>query len=203
MMDMGIHVNGLGGPHDLITPAIAQQVKTITSKMTFHQTQTNIKDPHFLNWVISQVAISLGGGDSAKGAFILQTGGYNIRTTIDSNLEAYVERVINHQLDDWTTQKFLPTPYTILSKYYNVGDAAATVMNSKTGEVLAMAGSKDYYNTAKDPRVAGPFNVVTGGDGQSSGRQPGSSFKPIVYATALEMGMVSRACSPRYSYPFS
>ncbi len=186
MMDMGTPVQGLGsgGKDGPITPAIKQQVASLMSKMTFKSYQLNWKDPAFMYWTISQIEVALGNGDSARGAVILQNGGFNIRTTIDSNLEAYVERVIKHQLDDVTAQKFLPTPFAVLSRDYNVGDAAAVVMNSKTGEILAMAGSKDYNNTAKDPRVAGNYNVVTDG----IGRQPGSSFKPIVYATALEMG---------------
>ncbi|HTK09612.1 MAG TPA: transglycosylase domain-containing protein [Ktedonobacteraceae bacterium] len=178
----GIGPNGQAGP---VTPAIEKQVSTIMDKMTFQSYQNNVKDPDFFYWTISQAEIALGHGNSAEGAVALMNGGYNIRTTIDSNLEAYVERVIDYQLDAVTPQKFLPTPYAILSKQYNVGDAAAVVMNSKTGEILAMAGSKDYNNKAKDPRVAGQFNVVTDG----LGRQPGSSFKPVVYATAFEMGM--------------
>jgi membrane peptidoglycan carboxypeptidase len=191
MMDMGTRVKGLGpnGQDGLITPAIAKQVYTITNDMKFQSSSVSMKDPHFFYWVVSQLEISLGNGDSALGSTMLQNGGYNVRTTIDSNLEAYVERVIDHQLNDLTYQRFLPTSPTILSKYYNVGDAAAVVMNAKTGEILAMAGSQSYNNPTNDPRIAGNNNVVTGNNGASIGRQPGSTFKPIVYATAFEMGM--------------
>src|SRR5882724_12025377 len=129
MRDMGTLVNGLGpnGKAGPITPAIQQQIATMMSKMSpVKKYQLNWKDPAFMYWTVSQVEHALGNGDSAKGAVILQNGGFNIRTTIDSNLEAYVERVIKHQLDDVTPQKFLQDYYTILSgSKYNVGDAAA------------------------------------------------------------------------------
>jgi 1A family penicillin-binding protein len=62
---------------------------------------------------------------------------------------------------------------------YNASNGAAVAMDPKTGEVLAMVGSADFNNDAIDGKV----NVAT------SDRQPGSSFKPFVYLTALEQGM--------------
>ncbi|MBN1428609.1 MAG: transglycosylase domain-containing protein [Anaerolineae bacterium] len=59
-----------------------------------------------------------------------------------------------------------------------VNNAAVVVMRVKTGEVLAMMGSLDYYNTA----IAGNFNVAT------AERQPGSAIKPFTYLTAFEQG---------------
>jgi membrane peptidoglycan carboxypeptidase len=53
-------------------------------------------------------------------------------------------------------------------------------MNARTGEVLAMDGSAQYDSA--DPRIAGNVNAAL------APRQPGSSFKPIVYATAFQMG---------------
>lgn len=59
-----------------------------------------------------------------------------------------------------------------------VSNAAIVVMNAKTGEVLAMMGSLDYYNLAID----GNFNVAM------AERQPGSAIKPFTYLTAFEQG---------------
>jgi membrane peptidoglycan carboxypeptidase len=53
------------------------------------------------------------------------------------------------------------------------------VADPKTGQILAMVGSKDYFDESND----GNFNVAT-----SNTRQPGSSMKPIMYATAFERG---------------
>jgi membrane carboxypeptidase/penicillin-binding protein PbpC len=60
---------------------------------------------------------------------------------------------------------------------YNVGNGAAVVMDSKTGEILAMVGSYDYYNDKY-----GKFNAALGS------RQPGSTLKPIAYTLAFEKG---------------
>lgn len=59
-----------------------------------------------------------------------------------------------------------------------VSNAAVVVMEAKTGEVLAMMGSIDYYNKAID----GNFNVAL------AERQPGSAIKPFTYLTAFEQG---------------
>jgi membrane carboxypeptidase/penicillin-binding protein len=61
---------------------------------------------------------------------------------------------------------------------HNATNAAVVVMNVRTGEILAMVGSLDYYNDAID----GKFNVAT------AERQPGSVFKPFTYLTAFEQG---------------
>ncbi|GAC1679791.1 MAG: hypothetical protein NVS9B9_00510 [Ktedonobacteraceae bacterium] len=62
-------------------------------------------------------------------------------------------------------------------------NAAAVVMNAKTGEVLAMDGSSDY-NAINDKTIEGQFNAAT-----DAYRSPGSTWKPLVYTTAFEMGM--------------
>src|SRR3989442_13766909 len=65
-------------------------------------------------------------------------------------------------------------------KARNVNNGAAEVIDPSTGQVLDMVGSANYYDQA----IGGQYNVIT--DGQ--GRQPGSSFKVYVYATALANG---------------
>jgi membrane carboxypeptidase/penicillin-binding protein len=59
------------------------------------------------------------------------------------------------------------------------------VMDTKNGDILAMVGSKDYFSTDTDGagNEYGAYNVVTQGE-----RQPGSSIKPVTYATALKKG---------------
>ena len=60
-------------------------------------------------------------------------------------------------------------------KAYNATNAALVAMWPRTGEVLAMVGSVDYF----DPVISGQVNVAL------AERQPGSSFKPFVFLTAL------------------
>src|SRR5438552_10677747 len=60
------------------------------------------KDPHFVDWIITQMEITLGTTtdpktgkvtvDDSLGANLFLSGGFNIRTTIDSKLQTYVER---------------------------------------------------------------------------------------------------------------
>ncbi|MBA2391513.1 MAG: transglycosylase domain-containing protein [Ktedonobacteraceae bacterium] len=186
MMNMGVLEPGLGpnGQPGLVTPAIMQQVEKMTLAMKFHSYQASMKDPAFVLWIERQLEIVLGHGDSAAdinaGATILLNGGFNIRTTIDSSLESYVEASVKRHMTEPELQK-LTGAYVTLNKDYNMNDAAVVVMNARTGEVLAMDGSTDY--ASNDPAVSGQTNMAI-----SPTRSPGSSFKPIEYATAFEMG---------------
>lgn len=190
----GMTINlGLGDKDDIRQP-ITQEIETqvearaATVKIVgFHQT---ILAPHFVQWVIDSLAVTLGGGNSQDqydtGLSILKHSGLNIYTTLDLNLEQFVEKDIKHNLHDRVYQQFLNT-YGPLNTQYNVNDSAAVVMDAKTGEVLAMNGSADYNDTKKtDPtkykQVAGQVNAAR------SYLQPGSTIKPIVYATAFQMG---------------
>ncbi|HLG75924.1 MAG TPA: transglycosylase domain-containing protein [Ktedonobacteraceae bacterium] len=168
-----------------ITPEVAAKAEALSAKWTFTP-YTNVKKaPHFVDWIMDQMKIALGNGDIDAGTEPFITGGFNIRTTIDANLETYVENAVKRHLTQPEQQKFLPY-YDVgplnNPNGHNVNDAAVVVMNSHTGEILAMDGSADYYSN--DPRVGGSVNAATYG----IGRQPGSTFKPIVYATAFQQG---------------
>ncbi len=173
MLKYQVQIDGLGP----ITQDMVNQVEAMTAKMQFpkytHPYYHGCE--HFVNWVISQMVSLL--GDS------FYTGGFNIRTTIDANVEAYVERAVKRHLQQSEYQLFpYPARYGILSSpQYNLYDAAVVVMNAKTGEVLAMDGSADY--NSKDKRVGGQFNSAV-----QANRQPGSTIKPIIYTTAFEHG---------------
>ncbi|MEK7138837.1 MAG: penicillin-binding transpeptidase domain-containing protein, partial [Patescibacteria group bacterium] len=57
-------------------------------------------------------------------------------------------------------------------------NASLIAIDPKTGQILTMIGSRDYF----DKEIDGNFNVAT------ASRQPGSSFKPFIYATAFNKG---------------
>jgi membrane peptidoglycan carboxypeptidase len=176
MMRSHISVEGLGQ----ITPKVIQDAEALSAKMTFKRYQTFKKAPHFTDWIINQVALILGNGNYSTGMGLFKTGGFNIRTSIDLNVETYVENAVKRHLTQYELQPFYGI--TVIPKtYYNLNNAAVVVMNAKTGEVLAMDGSLDYNST--DPATSGQINMAT------TRRQPGSTFKPIVYATAFEMGL--------------
>ncbi len=89
-------------------------------------------------------------------------GGLRVTTTLDLTIQEAAEATLAAELET-------------LAKL-DVGNGAMLITKPKTGEILAMVGSKNYYDTEQD----GQFNVTT------ALRQPGSSIKPLVYATAFE-----------------
>lgn len=90
-------------------------------------------------------------------------GGYTVQTTLDWGLQAITEREVKN--------------IVARNRGLNVNTAAFLLVN-KDGQILAEAGGIDYKRHK--------YNLVTQG-----GLQPGSSFKPIVYATALEKDVIT------------
>lgn len=100
-----------------------------------------------------------------------------VRTTLDLNQQALAEAAIARQL------KAFKTPLNGgLSQ--NVNNAALVALNPQNGEILALVGSADYF----DAKIYGAVDMVT------APRQPGSAFKPFVYALALD---------PQRSHPWT
>ncbi|MDQ2665856.1 MAG: penicillin-binding protein 1C [Gemmatimonadota bacterium] len=116
--------------------------------------------PHFTTRVLSWVG---GSGKVALSA--------TVRTSIDAQLQAEVEAEVG---------------YTVRAlKERGVEDAAAVVLDNRTGGVLAWVGSPDFWST---------------GDGQTdmvvSARQPGSALKPFLYGLALDRGFTAATILP-------
>lgn len=176
MLGLGMSVDG-----QLITPTMIQQAENWTSHQTFVRESNTVRSPHFVEWVKQQLALILGNGDEQSGLVALYTGGFNIRTTIDANLEDYVANAITRHLYQPEYQPFVGDDGP-LNVTHNVNNSAVVVMNAHTGEVLALDGSADY-NAVNNPTVDGQFDSAT-----DAYRSPGSTWKPIVYATAFEMG---------------
>ncbi len=141
-----------------ITKAQASKALTEIKNYQFTQRAANLKAPHFVMYVRQLL------GDKF-GDQMVQNGGLQVTTTLDFKMQEKAEEIVQEEIDGL--------------KKYNVTNGAALIEESKTGEILAMVGSKDYFSEDID----GNFNVVTQAD-----RQPGSSMKPIIYAKALEKG---------------
>jgi penicillin-binding protein 1C len=94
----------------------------------------------------------------------VEKGGLRVTTTLDLDLHN-------------TAQASLSAEIANLERY-RVGNGAAVIIKPNTGEILSMIGSKDYFNATDEGQV----NVTL------AQRQPGSSIKPIMYATAFQMG---------------
>ncbi|MFZ2153672.1 MAG: transglycosylase domain-containing protein [Candidatus Moraniibacteriota bacterium] len=99
------------------------------------------------------------------GRELLEKGGLKIITTLDWDKQLKAEETLRNA--------------TTHLNNYGATNAALVAIDPRNGNVLSMVGSLDYFNKAKD----GEVNVTT------RIRQPGSSFKPIVYATAFERGL--------------
>ena len=139
---------------------------TFHSYSATHKTQA----PHFVNYVIDQLEHLLGNQ-------ALENGGYNIYTTLDLDLEKRTEQIVYEHLYQPQQGSYGP-----LYRTNNVNNGAAVVIDPTTGEILAMDGSASTDSRLLSPQMQGDYNAAV------SLRQPGSSFKPFVYATAFEMG---------------
>lgn len=116
----------------------------------------SIQAPHFVMYVREVLA-------RKYGEKTVSQGGLKVTTTLDLEVQNMAEGVVSEEI-----ARLAPL---------DVGNGAAMITDAKTGEILAMVGSKDYYA----PKI-GNFNVAT------ASRQPGSSIKPITYATGFKQG---------------
>ncbi|MEH2297103.1 penicillin-binding protein 1C [Nostoc sp.] len=136
-----------------ISGAIA--ARTHTEKVVFQSRQRGIiAAPHFLFWLANKMSETQTEENSP------------IRTTINLPLQQFVEAQVQQVI------------YSLAAN--NVHDAAALVIDNRSGEVLAYVGSPDYFNEVKLGR----------NDGVQALRQPGSTLKPFVYELALEKGLI-------------
>lgn len=143
---------------NFITTEEADKAKE--EKVTFipREEKGGIKAPHFVEYVRAYL-------ENKYGKEVLETGGLNVTTTLDWELQKQAEEVV--------------TEYGKINETnFNAKNAGLVGMDPKTGQILVMVGSRDYFDTAND----GNFNVTL------AHRQPGSAFKPFVYATAFKMG---------------
>ncbi len=122
------------------------------------RSSTGIKAPHFVMYVIEQL-------EKKYGEEVIQQGGLRVITTLNYELQAKAEATAK-KFGDINTVSFKGT------------NDAFVAIDPKTGDILTMVGSRDYFDTAID----GNFNVTT------AHRQPGSTFKPFAYAQAFIKG---------------
>ncbi len=131
--------------------------QTYAQELEYVPRQTNIKAPHFVMYVKEMLV-------EKYGSFLVEQGGLRVTTSLDWQIQKQAEETIASE--------------TAKLKNMNVSNAGAMVTKPDTGEVLAMVGSKDYF----DEEIDGNVNIAT------SLRQPGSSIKPINYAAGLING---------------
>jgi penicillin-binding protein 1C len=126
-------------------------------KLNFIKKNITINAPHFSLMVRDSLV-------QKYGEEKVNLGGLKVTTTLDLDLQNYIQASLSAELKKISNLK--------------ISNGAAILTRPNTGEIIALVGSKDYYNDEIDGQV----NVVT------SLRQPGSSIKPINYATGLLLG---------------
>ncbi len=134
--------------------------KALTTPIHIKPTRVGIRAPHFVMYVKNLL-------ENRYGSRLVERGGLRIKTSLDISLQEKVQDILATQVA--TLKPLL------------VGNGAALVTNPKTGEILAMVGSRDYFDIAGEGNV----NVTT------SLRPPGSSIKVVNYAAALEDGFTA------------
>ncbi|MGA7732015.1 MAG: PBP1A family penicillin-binding protein, partial [Chloroflexia bacterium] len=141
---------------EMITEAEEQSALSYPIADNLKGDDPSIKAPHFVYYVKEYLEKTYGPA--------IANAGLEVHTTLDLSVQDTAERVARDRIDEIRKQK--------------ATNAAMVVMKPNTGEILAMVGSVNYYDTTIDGQV----NVAT------RPRQPGSSFKPITFANAFRKG---------------
>lgn len=131
----------------------------IAVDVTFQpQAVTGIRAPHFVMYIRELLVEKF--GEEA-----LSEKGFRVITTLDWELQKEAERIVAEKAEH-------------NEETFNASNAGMVAIDPQTGDVLVMVGSRDYF----DEEIDGNFNITL------APRQPGSSIKPIVYASAFTKG---------------
>lgn len=142
-------------------------------ELKFERANASFLAPHFVFYVKELLA-------QKYGEDVVEGGGLIVTTTLDLSVQELAEKIVKEEVEK--------------AKSLDVGNGAMVVIDPKTGQILAMVGSKDYF---ADPEPAG---CISGATGEGSCvfdpnlnvtlalRQPGSSIKPVTYSTMLSQG---------------
>jgi penicillin-binding protein 1C len=165
------HVIELMQQSELITPEQARMAQAATLEFR----EPNVPEPRFQHWVnyVADLTRARFGPDA------LYTGGLRISTTLDPVVQSLAEEAVAHNED--------------IRVQARANNTAMVVIDPATSQVLAMVGSKDFW----DQSIAGQVNVAI------AGRQPGSSIKPLVYLAGFEKGLSPAVEAQDRITPFS
>ncbi|MBI5479390.1 MAG: transglycosylase domain-containing protein [Deltaproteobacteria bacterium] len=143
------HVVGLLAERGMITAE--ERRRAVTEPLQLRDEAATWEAPHFVDWVLAELPAAT----RARGGVL--------RTSLDLGLQHRLERAVRAHLDERGDA--------------GLRQAGVVAVDPRTGEVLAMVGSRDYHDPA-----GGQVNITT------TPRHPGSALKPFVYALALERG---------------
>ncbi len=145
------------------TITAAQKDEALAAALTYAPVKPTsaVKAPHFAEMVRQELVKKYGEETVAR-------SGYKVKTTLNLDYQQKAEDAVAAQVDRLASS--------------SVSNGGVVIEDPKTGDVLAVIGSRDWNN-----EQFGKVNIAT------SSRQPGSSFKPIVYATGIEEKTLSAA----------
>lgn len=154
---------------DLVSKEEVKKAKA--QEIVFARSRTSIKAPHFVLSLLDSLL-------ARYGEDFLRENGLRVTTTLDWELQKAAEQAVD--------------AYAARNEFFNAYNAGLVAMNPSTGEVLSLVGSKNWSGQSypencvpgKDCLFDPKVNVAT----YLQGRQPGSAFKPFVYAVAFEKG---------------
>jgi len=144
---------------DYITQAEADEAKKVPildSVKPLADQYAGIKAPHFVQMVRSQLESELGKTTVGK-------GGLTVKTTLDIRIQNKLEESMTDMFNSY------------VPAYAGFTNGAATVQDSQSGQIVALAGSRDFSYAGY-----GQDNAAT------AYIQPGSSVKPLVYSELFE-----------------
>lgn len=165
-------LNRMAAEH-FLDAATAEEEKN--KEVIFIEKPLLLKAPYFTLWVKQQL-------ENQFSEELLRNKGLKVITSLDWEMQKIAEKTVKEGVEK--------------NVIYNAYNAGMVAISPKTGEVLAMTVGKGDYNAEPFPKGCNPgvdcffdpkFNVVIGVK-VNPGRQPGSTFKPFVYATAFEKG---------------
>lgn len=122
------------------------------------QRSSSIIAPHFVFYIQQYL-------ESKYGEDVLQQSGWSIYTTLDADLQAKAEEIVANKAES-------------NEKNFKASNTGLIAMDPTNGQILVMVGSRNYF----DEKIDGNFNITL------ASRQPGSAFKPFVYAEAFKKG---------------
>jgi len=134
-----------------------QEKKALSQELEYENFSNQIKAPHFVLYVRDLLI-------ERYGQEFVEEGGLNIKTTLDLDIQEFAELAVATEVAKL--------------KRARVSNGAVVVTDPSSGDILAMVGSKNYFDTTIDGNV----NIAL------ALRQPGSSIKPINYAVGLING---------------
>ncbi len=135
-----------------------QYEEALEEELIFKARKESITAPHFVMYIKEMLT-------EKYGEKMVEQSGLQVITTLDLYKQKKAEDAI---------QKYVEQN----EEKYNAKNAALVAIDTKTGQIISMVGSRDYFDIENDGNVNVAVRL----------RQPGSSLKPLVYATSFAMG---------------